>query len=888
MTRITGSQIDMAHLMSRLKLQGAIDGSIVVLNVRPTETVRVGDIAQQKRPRDKVSLWAENSKREITETVLLKADELEKEAETSGVVGHGSRIRIDRIILRGAIGLWKKSGLDEIDLDFEKIAPGLVSLIGQNGAGKTTLIENMHPWPQLHTRDGTLKEHFRLRDSFRDLYWTDELTGAQYRAQILINAATASGSTEYFLYQKDSSGAWQPLPGITGRKDDYVSAVNKLFGSMELFLRSAFVTQRQPKNLPDLAESTAGERKALFSSLCGLEYLEAYKDLAKAKAATIESTVATKTAEANVLTARLPDRTILIETIAHALSQIEEIKGDLNVLTVLQEKKASVVSELTKQQDEQIRIISEGQKTRVDADQLRNIIAGFESQILGLEEKLAQKSDAEREVKDYAALSAALEVETKKYQTYLEAVKAEQDRVNQFRVEHDKKVAADRSVYQARLAEFEKTVKAAEVVERVAEKELDGARHVIMILEEGIKRDEAEASKPIKENCDTCGQLLPEDSRVKIRADLDAKKAKVEAKKVELHGLKETLSELVSRHEQAVKALIDIEETKPILEESLFIPPPSLIGPFDGSETSRIKGLMAFTDPEGARIVIEEASRASGMIEGLKINIASSKAKLSALEAQLNELRSKLNPQVAIDLEAAKVEHITVQKRLHDSGLELVRFETEHASLTRELYKLDEDTAQIKAIETDIKTLQTEAAEWRLLEIAFGDKGIQALELDAIAPSISAIANGLLRDAFGSRYQINFQTTRLSGSGKAQKQIEDFLIEVLDSETGDTQEIRTLSGGESVWIKRALYDAFGIVRARNTNLVFLTAFQDEADGALDPESKVTYLRMLEAAHKQSGRRHTILISHSPEIQEMIQTKIEIAKLTGRKESGVAA
>ena len=179
-------------------------------------------------------------------------------------------------------------------------------------------------------------------------------------------------------------------------------------------------------------------------------------------------------------------------------------------------------------------------------------------------------------------------------------------------------------------------------------------------------------------------------------------------------------------------------------------------------------------------------------------------------------------------------------------------------------------------------------SEWRILELAFSDKGIQALELDAIAPSISAIANGLLKDAFGSRYQISFRTTRLGGTGKTQKQIEDFLIEVLDTETGDTQEIRTLSGGEAVWIKRALYDAFGIIRARNTNLIFMTAFQDEADGALDPDARVTYLRMLQAAHKQSGRRHTILITHSSEIQEMIQTKIEVSKLCPRKNSGVAA
>jgi ABC-type lipoprotein export system ATPase subunit len=33
--------------------------------------------------------------------------------------------------------------------------------------------------------------------------------------------------------------------------------------------------------------------------------------------------------------------------------------------------------------------------------------------------------------------------------------------------------------------------------------------------------------------------------------------------------------------------------------------------------------------------------------------------------------------------------------------------------------------------------------------------------------------------------------------------------------------------------------------------------------------------MLEAAHQESGRRHTLVVTHSPEIQEMIPQKIEM-------------
>jgi ABC-type lipoprotein export system ATPase subunit len=53
---------------------------------------------------------------------------------------------------------------------------------------------------------------------------------------------------------------------------------------------------------------------------------------------------------------------------------------------------------------------------------------------------------------------------------------------------------------------------------------------------------------------------------------------------------------------------------------------------------------------------------------------------------------------------------------------------------------------------------------------------------------------------------------------------------------------------------------------------------DEADGALDPEARVNYVRMIERAHQEAGRSHTVIITHSSEVQEMIGQKIEMKKI----------
>jgi exonuclease SbcC len=131
-----------------------------------------------------------------------------------------------------------------------------------------------------------------------------------------------------------------------------------------------------------------------------------------------------------------------------------------------------------------------------------------------------------------------------------------------------------------------------------------------------------------------------------------------------------------------------------------------------------------------------------------------------------------------------------------------------------------------------------------------------------------------LQAAYGSRFSIEIRTTKVSGSGSRTKQIEVFNIVVHDSE-GDERTLEMLSGGERVWIRKAIYDAFAIVRARSTGLEFATVFLDEADGALDSESTMMYFRMIAAAHEQSKRAHTIVITHSEIAQEIIGQSINM-------------
>ena len=77
---------------------------------------------------------------------------------------------LQSVKLRGAIGIHRGLGLDEIELDLTQFNPGIIALAGRNGSGKTTIMENLQPFRRLVSRDGSLYDHFQLKDSYHLLF----------------------------------------------------------------------------------------------------------------------------------------------------------------------------------------------------------------------------------------------------------------------------------------------------------------------------------------------------------------------------------------------------------------------------------------------------------------------------------------------------------------------------------------------------------------------------------------------------------------------------------------------------------------------------------------------------------------------------------------------
>jgi len=272
---------------------------------------------------------------------------------------------------------------------------------------------------------------------------------------------------------------------------------------------------------------------------------------------------------------------------------------------------------------------------------------------------------------------------------------------------------------------------------------------------------------------------------------------------------------------------------------------------------------------ENSRVKIEAETN----IQAITKKIENLKQNISELENKIDLTAEKLHSEAQTKYEAERI-------RYQDTKSAIAEIEGKISAITAEIDDKKAKQEEVEKLRVDIAHDEQDLRDWEFVAEACGIDGIPALELDAVAPEISEAANALLDEAYGQRFRVEFRTTRIAGKGSKTKQVEDFQIWIKDSVDGWEQPYETLSGGEETWIKKAISDAFEIIKSRNTGVKMLTVFQDELDGKLDPHNREVFFRLLERTHKETGRHHTIVVTHSEAIQDMIPQKIEMKKAKG--------
>lgn len=840
--------LDEDKILEEIKSHGAVEGSRVTINEIPTETVRAAEITEACGVSDKFKVWASNTGLELKDSVLQKIAELDTEISKGNAKAQGAWELVS-LKLRGSIGIYKGIGKDEIAIDFDSYDSGLIALTGKNGKGKTTLIENCHPYPQLLTRKDKLQEQFRLRNSFREVVYRDRDSKCMVKCLIQIDGETKSGSCNYFAYTSvDNGKTWNAVPGVDKNLKPYEDFIAQTFGPIELYLRTAFITQRPTKNLPDLTDATAGEKKTLFVELAGIDYLQKFSEAANDRVKANAEKVHDSEIKVQMLESSLRRKTEIETSLAESEKTAKEKQAELDEITVRGKKSREELNGAQKRFNAEKDRLNKENGLKDDVSTLESEISNIEREISRNQEAAEKRAENEKIIAEYEDLQKVIAEEQQKRNAINEANSAKMSEYLQKKSEFD-----------AKIAEIKKSLDGFTSEKYDVDKKIVSDENEIRFKE----RDIAE----ISDTCPTCGQKLPAE---KI-AELNAKKAEAEkAVKILVDGITEKRNR-VSEIEKKIAEL-----TQELSEFAFSEPARPKREEFDANAENEATAKLNAINIEKAKSELETAKTAVVRIEGLAAQIADKKKLLENAEKTLLEVESKRDDGAENALNEAQKKIDSLTEKFTSVKAELAGINATIEAGRKSLAEIAESEKELEKVQKEAEKAKIEATEWELVSKSFGKDGIQALELDALAPGISETANKILKSGYGDRFSISIETTRIGGSGKKTKQIEDFKIMVNDN--GDVTTLENKSGGESVWIKRAIYDAFAVIRRRNTGFAFLTCFQDETDGALDASAKTAYCRMLEASHDAAKLRHTIIITHSNEVKAMIEQKIAMESL----------
>jgi DNA repair exonuclease SbcCD ATPase subunit len=93
---------------------------------------------------------------------------------------------------------------------------------------------------------------------------------------------------------------------------------------------------------------------------------------------------------------------------------------------------------------------------------------------------------------------------------------------------------------------------------------------------------------------------------------------------------------------------------------------------------------------------------------------------------------------------------------------------------------------------------------------------------------------------------------------------------------GRDAPVETYSGGERVLLGEAVSLGLAMLSTRRAGLDGVTLVRDESGAALDPTNARSYVAMLRRAAELVRAHRVLLVSHSPDVQELCDSRLVVA------------
>jgi len=754
-------------------------------------------------------------------------------------------MKIESIKLRGFIGIKKGLGLDDLALDLSSLS-GLVAIAGQNGRGKTSLLENLQPFRAFASRKRALQHHVFLRDSYRELSF--RWNGDVYRTLLKIDCD--SERQEGFIWKNGD-------PQVNGKVRDYDRYIEGLFGSSRLFFNSVFCAQGAEK----ITDMTPGQLKSLFTEFLRLDRYVEWEQTAKQIGQVLSG-------KANQLQ----------KEVQHLERIVGEIEGlRIKLITERQryeqqnKRTQGLAGELERVKNE-LDIASETEsKNRV----LRAKLDAYsESHEAARRDLAAIEGDAREEIERFGREIAKLEGEIARYKGILE----EGDRITSAVRESEEAAARlagllkDLEDTRAKNDEAQGSIGRVkeELAKAKAEKASLSEAKDLAVLEARLKaakedlktlnlRDPAcrsttcsfiarsiESQKAIPGLERQIGELKAEQEKRLEAVEKDIRSATERLRSLE--GEQGKLGESIARVKKAIT-----EQQQIISRNKAFGDKASQLETARAAVSSTDDRLFALVkDRHLAKEKWDKKVRAKQ--EEIRV-LAKMKEEVKAgidekAESRVAELKGKI--------EALQGEFAQGEKACAETSRNI-------AVLENQLQQAEREKEKLAALQGEIGRVKNEVSEWAYLQTACGANGLRALEIDSVAPAISAYANELLSQAFGPLFTVRLRTQDEEGR--------EVLQVLVMREDGSEPLLENLSGGEKIWILKALRLAMTLISKEKSGHNFLTCLADEEDGALDVENALNFIRLYRAFMVSGGFESCFFISHKPECVAMADHQV---------------
>jgi exonuclease SbcC len=770
-------------------------------------------------------------------------------------------MRFQHIKLRG-LGPFRS-----VDLDVESLPGRLVAVTGENGAGKSTLLELLAGalLRECPTR-GSLRELATERDAYVEV---QVVNGRAWTVRQTVDAVSGKGEALIL----DDEGRPVLDDGKVSSADRWIA---EHFAPPETLFASTFAVQGRE----GFVAMKPAERKAVLLRLLGVERLEVLADGARARARDARQKLA-------VVEARAADE-------RGRAGDANSIRGELERARLCVSERAKSLTlardELERAQEERGRearrdeLVGRLRELARRRGALRETIAGggavrrAADALPGLRDEL---STAESNVRD-------LEAQTKEAHAELKRLRAEWERARA-----DAAAAVERLNTEAPLLLERTKVEEAVVALPGAREELAATVKEL----EGIERQfEEYRSQHVDSAEDRVGAL-----RGALAAIIDTPHLAAETAR----------GALDDDHLRAERAA-----TLPLLQQKARDRVAALrSGVRSGEDRVRALDRLAARAPEMERIEAScrehERARDAARAEAERLRgegeVAATRER-TALDAQaaadlalgpqrtrlraLERLASRAPGLVTAEAQLAEVEagedaaerelaaipeideallRTDWRRKVEELEQALRADERAVARAEQQLATAEAGAVRIAELDAERRTIEGDLADWNVLARDLGRDGVQAALIDAAGPELTALANSYLHRAYGSRWTIVLETTRASADGK--RQLEGLDVRVIDTERGRDAAIETYSGGERVILGEAVALALTTLACRRNGITEPTLIRDESGAALSAENARAYIAMLRHAIELTGARHCLLVSHSPEVQELADCRV---------------